>query len=237
MIVSSPNVTELERNLNQILVKINEWFNANLLSLNYSKTRHQTSIAMNINNNNKLVQNTTKLKLMGLLIDSIMSWSEHIEMIIPKLNQACFVLRTLRSTLSLESLKMIYHAHFHSILTHGLVIWGNSACSVRVFRLQKRIIRIIMDARPRASCRTFFKTLHILPLASQYGIIYSIAVFMVNNKTLLKMNFEVHSFNTGTNTNFFQPSMPLKICQKGPYHSGIKVFNCLQLLLLLFACY
>jgi hypothetical protein len=90
---------------------------------------------MAINNNNKLVQSTTKLKLLGILIDSTVSWSEHIEMIIPKLNQACFVLRTLRSTLSLESLKMIYHAHFHSILTYGLVFWGSSACSVRVFRL------------------------------------------------------------------------------------------------------
>jgi hypothetical protein len=80
----------------------------------------------------------------------------------------------LRSTLLLESLKMIYHAHFHSILTYGLVFWGNYACSVRVFRRQKRIIRIIMDARPGSSCRAFFKTLHILPVASQY--IYSIAV-------------------------------------------------------------
>jgi hypothetical protein len=232
VIVTSPNVTELQRSLNQILVKINMWFNANLLSLNYSKTyymqfqtRHQTSMAMNINNNNKLVQNTTKLKLLGYLIDSTMSWSQHIEMIIPKLNQACFVLRMVRSTLSLESLKMIYLTHFHSILIYGLVFWGNSACSVKVFRLQNRIIRIIMDHRPRASCRASFKTLHILPPASQY--IYSIAVFMVNNKNLFKMNFEVHRFNTRNNANVFQPSTHLKICQNGPYHSGIKVFNSL----------
>jgi hypothetical protein len=64
-----------KQNLNQVFIKINEWFNANLLSLNYSKTYYmqfkstnQTSLATNINNNIKLVQNTTKLKFLGLLI-------------------------------------------------------------------------------------------------------------------------------------------------------------------------
>jgi hypothetical protein len=84
-----------------------------------------------------------------------------------------------------------------------------------------------MDNRPTASCRAFFKTLQILPLASQY--IYSIAVFMENNISLFKMNSEIHSFNTRNNTNFFQPPPPLNVCQKGPYHSGIKVFNSLPL--------
>jgi hypothetical protein len=60
--VSSPNITELEWHLNQVFIKINEQFNANFLSLNYSKTyyiqfqsKNLTSLAMNIINNNKLV--------------------------------------------------------------------------------------------------------------------------------------------------------------------------------------
>jgi hypothetical protein len=57
---------------------------------------------------------------------------------------------------------------------------------------------------------------------------------MVNNKSLLKhkslfkTNSEVHIISTRDNTNFFQPLTCLKICQKGPYHSGIKVFKSLR---------
>jgi hypothetical protein len=47
------------------------------------------------------------------------------------------------------------------------------------------------------------------------------------HKNLFKINSEVHSFNNRNNATFFQPSTYLKICQKGPYRSGIKVFNSL----------
>jgi len=62
-----------------------------------------------------------------------MYWKSHIEMITPKLNEACFMIRITRSILSLESLKMIYYACFHSIITQGLLLGGNSSQSVNIF--------------------------------------------------------------------------------------------------------
>jgi len=62
-----------------------------------------------------------------------MSWKSHIEMITPKLNQACFMIRITRSILSLESLKMIYYACFHSIITQGLVLGENSSQGQHIF--------------------------------------------------------------------------------------------------------
>jgi hypothetical protein len=67
-------------------------------------------------------------------------------------------------------------------MTYGLNDWGNSILSINIFKLQKRIIRIIIGARSKDSCREFFKTLQILPLASQY--IFSIALFMIQNENL-----------------------------------------------------
>jgi hypothetical protein len=43
-------------------------------------------------------------------------------------------------------LKMVYYSYFHSIMNYGLIFWGNSSYRNNIFRLQKRIIRIIMDA-------------------------------------------------------------------------------------------
>jgi hypothetical protein len=44
------------------------------------------------------------------------------------------------------------------------------------------MVRIMMGARLRDSYRELFKILNALPLASQY--IFSLALFMVNNKPL-----------------------------------------------------
>jgi len=39
----------------------------------------------------------------------------------------------------------------------GIIFWCNSAYSSNIFKIQKRLIRIIMNARNRDSCRQLFK--------------------------------------------------------------------------------
>jgi len=84
-----------------------------------------------------------------------------------------------------------------------------------------------MGARPEDSCREFFKTLQILPLASQY--ILSIALFMIHNKDLFKINLELHKFNKRGNSYFFQPMTNLNMCHRDLCYSGINVYNNLPL--------
>ena len=46
----------------------------------------------------------------------------------------------------------------NSPVTYGFIFWGNSHYSNTIFRLQKKIIRIIMGLRSRDSCREHFNT-------------------------------------------------------------------------------
>jgi hypothetical protein len=48
------------------------------------------------------------------------------------------------------------------------IVWGNSSHSENIFKFQKRIIGIIMGAKPRDSCRELFKILKILSLTCPY---------------------------------------------------------------------
>jgi hypothetical protein len=56
----------------------------------------------------------------------------------------------------------------HSVYPYGIIFWGNSPNIINVFRIQKRIIRVIMNVKTRDSCRDLFKNLKILPMYSQY---------------------------------------------------------------------
>ena len=113
---------------------------------------------------------------------------------------ARYSVRTIKSFVCQENLKSIHYSHFHSLMTYGIIFWGNSTQSFHVFQLQKRVNRIITDSRPKDSCKQLFKKLGILPFMSQY--IFSLSLFIVNNKTLLKMNSEIHSINTRNNSDF-----------------------------------
>jgi len=77
----------------------------------------------------------------------------------------------------------------------------------------------------RDSCREFLKILNILPLISHYTRIFSLLLFMVNNKNHFQMNSEIHNMNIRNNSDYYQPLSHLTIYQKGLFYMGIKVHN------------
>jgi len=159
--------------------------------------------------------NTTNIKFLGIMTDNTLTWNSHIETFIPKLSVVCFVVRAIKPFVTQDTLKMVYHFYFHSLINYGIIFWGNSSYSNSIFKLWKRIIRIIKGIGIRDSCKELCKILNILPLISQY--IFSLVFFVVNNKNLFRMNSEIHSINTRNNSNFHQPLSHLTIYQKGPF--------------------
>jgi hypothetical protein len=65
-------------------------------------------------------------------------------------------------------------------MSYSIIFWGNSSYSAVIFKMQKRVIRIMMGCGSRQSCRELFKELKILPLSSQYT--FSLLLFAVNNR-------------------------------------------------------
>ena len=121
----------------------------------------------------------------------------------------------------------VYFSYAHSAISYGIIFGGNTYCSTNIFKVQKRIIRIISNTGRRDSCRELFKQLQILPLPSQY--IFSLLVFVNKNKELFLTNSEIHDLNTRYIHNLHLPFTSLKLVQKGVLYSGSKIFNCLPL--------
>ena len=92
-----------------------------------------------------------------------------------KLCRAWCAIRYVKHFMSQGTLRTIYFSRFHSILPFGVILWGNFAYSRDIFKIKKRIITIIMNARNRDSFCHLFKNLKILPFKSQY--IFSLLLF------------------------------------------------------------
>jgi hypothetical protein len=146
-----------------------------------------------------------------------------MDQLISKLNSAFYVIRSLKSLIPLETLQMIYFSSVHAIISYGVIFWGNSRYSNTIFKLQKKVIRIMMNAGNMEFCHELFKKLNILPLHLQY--ILSLLVFVVKNINMFKLNSMVHSINIRHCSDLYLPSVHLTEVQNGVYHLGNKVFN------------
>ena len=174
---------------------------------------------------NNRISNNSYTKFLGLIIDNTLSWKPHIDRLINKLSTACYVIRSLKPHVNTNAIIMIYLSLFHTVMTYGIISWGNSSHSPQVFRMQKRPIRIIMGCGNRESCRNLVNGLNILPLMSQY--ILSLLTFVSNNKEQYFADSEIHNINTRHNSDLHLSRTHLNTCQKGVYYSDIKIFNSL----------
>jgi hypothetical protein len=111
-------------------------------------------------------------------------------------------------------------------MNYGLIFWGNSSYTCKIFRVQRKVIRTSMGHRTRDSCHNLFKELKILPSKSQY--IFSLLLFVVNSKDEFVVNSENYNMNTRQGTNRYLPQANLAIYQKGVCCLDIKIFNSLS---------
>jgi hypothetical protein len=103
---------------------------------------------------------------------------------------------------------MIYFAYFYAVLEYGIIFWGDSVESKRIFQQQKRIIRIMTGSTLTISCKTLFKKLEILTLTSQY-----------------KFNTSVHNTNNRRKLKLHKPPERLTIYQRSVYYNSINIYN------------
>ena len=132
-------------------------------------------------------------------------------------------MRTVKPHVSHNALKVIYYSYFHSIMNYGLLFWGSSTESIKIFKLQKRIFRIMMGYKSNQSCRELFVTLGILPLPSHY--ILSLLLFLNKSRNHFTVNSAIYQYTTRQQSNFHQPPANLSKCQKAICYLAVKVFN------------
>jgi hypothetical protein len=144
-IITNHDDSELRHKVNEVLNKINKWFHNNSLMLNYNKTCFlQFQTKANKENNtqlldsNKTIATAKSIKFLGLTLDTTLNWKHDISELIPRLNIACYAIRSIKLFMSLNVLRSTYFSYAHSIMSYGLIFWGNSADSDDIFKIQKK---------------------------------------------------------------------------------------------------
>jgi hypothetical protein len=156
------------------------------------------------------------VKFLGIIIESSCTFKAHISQLMPKLCKAYYSMRVIKPIIPTDTLKMVYYSYFHSRLIYGITLGGNSSFSMHIFRIQKRIIRVMSEFQSRDSCRDAFRDCGILPLQSQH--IFPLLIFVVNNMGLYHKSSQIHGLNMRRNFDLYHAQANLTIYQSGPYY-------------------
>jgi hypothetical protein len=108
-------------------------------------------------------------------------------------------------------------------VTYGVIFWGKSTHTNKVFLLQKKIIRTMLGINPRSTRRPLLKNLRKLTVPSQY--ILSLMKFLVNNLEYFTLNSIIHIKFTRNRMCLHVPQTNLSLCQAGVYYTSIKILN------------
>jgi hypothetical protein len=134
-ILKANSINDLQHKIQSSLIDLQDWFKANGLKLNCSKTQiinyktdhyqEQSDLQTDFNNNFLSVVQTTKF--LGLELDEKLNWKYYIYILTKKLNSSCFQMHILKNILDKTSKLIVYHALFASIMQYGVELWGSSS--------------------------------------------------------------------------------------------------------------
>jgi hypothetical protein len=232
VLVSSTDLETVSSQCNLVSNELSNWCSNNRLNLNaeksqivYFKNKNKTSGAISIQVNQKSVPQVDCVKFLGLHLDASLTWEAHISNLTNKLSAKCFLIRSIRYTVSKDVLMALYYGQFYSHLTYGILFWGSSPHATRIFKMQKRAVRLIANSHYLAPCKPIFRKLGLLPFPCVY--ILHVLLYTHSNFSQFNKNSDVHNHFTRGSNNLHVPFVRTNTALCGPNSMGLKLYNAL----------
>ena len=171
---SQSDISILLEKMNKELTNVNNWCNANKLSLNVKKTKnsffHKSSkkdIPLwlpNLNINGFTVERESSIKFLGVWIDENLTWRDHIHTVENKIAKNIGLLYQGKHYLDDNCLKQIYFAYIHAYLNYANIAWASTHKTKlkKVQSKQKHALRIIFNQSKTSPSEPLFLSLNVL---------------------------------------------------------------------------
>lgn len=170
----------ISSSLNSDLNNIEMWTQANKMAINEDKTkamlvvgkrlrkREGISETLDINLNNKTIEQVRHHKLLGVELDGNLDFSEHIESLCRKLSKRIGLLKHISPYLKRYQRELYYNTVVKPVMLYNVPVWsyGHQGLESRIFKLQKRAARIITGSDHQSRSIPIFNSLNWLPFSA-----------------------------------------------------------------------
>ena len=241
--IAGKNNDDLIRQMNEEIIKINEWMIANKLSLNAKKTkfvlfrplRKKVTYHEKLYINHNEIECVESIKFLGVYLDNKLTWATHIHYMKGKVSRGIGIICKGRKSLNKSTLVTLYYSFIFPHLLYCIESWGTAnKCHLDgVLKLQKKALRIIDCVRLYTKSAPLFLKYNILPVnklfqmnvtLTMYKVIRSLAPEIFNSL----FDFPDHNYNTRNNHLFILPGFRTSHSQQSIRYIGIKLWNYLS---------
>ena len=211
------------RQVNFDLKTLTDWFKANQLSVNPSKTKSmlfkRSGYVNDINDylciETEPIELVQMTKFIGLYIDEHLTWQHHIDHCKKKASSGVYAINMCKYILSEKTLKMLYYSLVHPYIIYGIRLWGN-AYQMHIKKLevvQKKAIRAITGAKYNDASSPLFRPLKIMKFKDLRDMYIQHFVYEFVNDSLPKSLSHIFEYNRDIhrhNTRHSNDPRPLK---------------------------
>ena len=148
------------------------------------KQRQQLTLNLSIKSTD--IAQVEEHRLLGVLIDSNLTWRSHIESLCKKVSRNLYLLRRLEPLVDATSLNSFFHAHCLAHINYASTVWCNaSAVHVdKLERVHKRGVKLLSrNMVPKTDRNMMYKQTGILPLNHQFQYNLALLMFKIINGT------------------------------------------------------
>lgn len=228
--------------MNETLSNISDWFKANKLSLNISKTKSvlfskQKTVRANdsptLKINNQPISKATHTKFLGVIIDENLDWQEHTKYVKTKISSGLYAINSVKRILTSTHLKSLYFTLIHPHLCYGNLLWGSSFKKYikKLETLQKKSIRAVGKTHYNEHALPLFKNLNIPIMRDIHNIQLGCLMYAAANNILpqplrgiFTYNNNVHGHATRQHDAFHLPMPKYEYIRRSFIYSGPKLW-------------
>ena len=233
--------------INNELQDVCNWFKANKLSVNASKTNYMllgTSHKTGINHDNIHIildqtnlERVQKTKFLGVTIDENLTWKNHIDNISKNVSKGVGIINKLKSFVPDNVLRSLYCTLILPYINYGIIAWGSSCKSnlENIYKLQKKAVRIMSKSNYLSHSAPLFKKHNLLNVYDAYYL--ELCTFMYKHSTnhlpeIFQNYFfthnEIHNYRTRHKDNYTIPKAKTNFAYKTIKTMGPVKWNVLE---------
>ena len=243
LFITGNSIGEIEERMNTELMLVNTWFQANLLSLNVTKTSfmifsRKKNLTANILINDVQLHRQYETKFLGVILSADLKWQKHIDIIANKTSKNIGIISKVRHLLPENLTRTLYLTLVDPYISYCNLVWSAPHCTGqldKIFKLQKKYCRLITFSDFTAHSRPLFQRLSILSVYDKYKYqlliyIYKISHGLISNyysQGLFTKNTLIHDYDTRQKNNLHLPKCRTSLRQQTVIFQGPKFWNML----------
>ena len=241
------SVETLFKTMESALNDLIKYTRSNRLLINIKKTNYmifstikKVNTELSLTADGYLIYRVSKFKYLGVIIDELLSWKEHVNSISIKIARGAGILYRLKNFLPQKVLRTLYFTLVYPYMHYSCYVWANSFCYnlKRIQILQNRAVKSIYfnnlntkEVFLKSQLLTVRQICQLQTAVFMYKYLNNLAPPGLTQLVLFHLSSYYHAYPTSSSTHF---SLISDIChtQRAAFsikYVGVKLWNSIPL--------